>query len=143
MKNQIKMSFSDKPAPAAITKTADTIELNDPVNDPFGDTNRTLNRYRDSLDQLKEALNLAHGRWKVFQFLELESIPEDIDPSRLRQAINDVFKSTEGRIKSPTRWAKCKRVIETVYTALSPFVKNVLCIGSGSSGVSLPLVRFY
>ena len=139
MKRRIK---ADKPAPVGTAKSAYPIELNDPVNDPFGDTKRTVNQYGDSLRELKEAVKLAHGPWKVFQFSELESIPEDIDPSRLRQAINDVFKSTEGRIKSPSRWAKCKRVIEVVYTALSPVVKNVLSIGRDSSGVSPSFVRF-
>ena len=136
MKKRIKASFSDKPAPA--TKTADPIELNDPENDPFGDTKRSVIRYRESLDELKESLRLAHGQWKAFQslhFSEPEAIRDDIDPSRLRQAINDVFQSAQGTVKSPSRWGKCKRVIQVIYTALSPVLKNALVIGRDSSGV--------
>src|SRR6266496_3165142 len=97
MKKRIKASFSDKPAPA--TKTPDPIELNDPVNDPFGEKKRSVIRYRESLDELKEALKLVHRQWKAFQFSEPEEITDDRDPSRLRQAINDVFESAQGMVK--------------------------------------------
>ena len=114
---------------AAGNTRANFIESNDLV------TKRTVNRYRESLGQLKEALKLAQGQWKAFQFPEFESMSEDIDPVILRQAIDNIFQSNEGSVKNSSRWSKVKRVIEAIYTALSPFVKNVLVIARDSSGV--------
>lgn len=138
---RIKTSFSDNPpsyVPSA--RAANPIELDDSVNDPYGDTNRTVTRYRESLEQLKEVLKHARD-WKAFQFSELDDIPDDNDSSKLRQAINDLFQRTEAKVKSPTRWEKCKSVIEVIYTALSPFVKNLLVMVSDSSGVRIGVVH--
>jgi hypothetical protein len=105
-------------------------------DDPYGDTKRTITRYRNALGRLEEALKHVHGSWKPFRSSELDVIPEGSDPTLLRGAISNVLKSYETAVKSTSRWAKCKRVIEVIYTALSPFVKNILVIMVDSQAVS-------
>jgi hypothetical protein len=105
------------------------------LDDPYGDTKRTLARYKRALDELKEALKKARGNWKAFQFPELEALPENADFSTIRQAINKVFEAREASVKNPSRWARCKRVVEIVYTAVSPFLRNVLALETDPSGV--------
>src|SRR5271169_4494510 len=103
---RMKTALSDEPTAA---KAANPIDVNYAANDQFGETQRTVNRYRESLQQLKDALRNARGEWKAFQLSELEAVPEDIDPSKLREAINEVFQRNEAKVKSRTRWAKCKK----------------------------------
>ena len=106
-------------------------------DDPYGDTKRTITRYRNALGRLEEALKRPDGNWKSFRSSELDVIPEGGDSTELRKAIGSVLKSYEISVKSPTRWVKCKRVIEVIYTALSPFVKNMLIIVVDSQTVPL------
>jgi hypothetical protein len=106
-------------------------------NDPYGETERTINGYHDAVKQLNEVLSHAPSDWKAFQSSEVETLPNDIDPSHLRQAINDVFLRNEVKIKNPSRLAKCKNIMEAIYTKLSPLVKNLLVIVRDSSAVSM------
>jgi hypothetical protein len=101
------------------------------------ETQRTEQRHKEATEQLKAALMIAQGTWKGFQSYN-NGIPEDIDPSQIREAINEFFASQDRTVKSKTRWAKCKNVVERVYTAVSPFLKNLLVIVTQGSGV-LPL----
>jgi hypothetical protein len=93
-----------------------------------GDTKRTSDRYTSALHNLKRELNRAQGDGKLFQLPELENIPNNLEPIQLREAINRALESSAASARNPSKWAKCKRVIEAVYTALSPFLKNVLKI---------------
>lgn len=91
-----------------------------------GDMKRTSDRYTSALQHLKRELNRAQGDGKLFQLPELENIPDNLEPSQLREAINRALDSSAASARNPSKWAKCKGVIEAVYTALSPFLKNVL-----------------
>jgi len=123
---------------AAVPRTEQTTEQTEFTedDDPYGDTKRSITRYRNALGRLEEALKHVQGSWTPFRSSELDVIPEDGDPTQLRGAISDILKSYETSVKSTTRWAKCKRVIEVIYTALSPFVKNILVIMVDSQAVS-------
>jgi hypothetical protein len=110
------------------------------MNELDGDAKRTLDRYTGALRNLKDELNRAHGGGKLFQIPELENIPNDLEPSQLREAINRVFESSAASARNPSKWAKCKRVVEAVYTALSPFLKNVLLIMTEPQAVCCNLV---
>ena len=116
-------------------QTAEQAEFTED-GDPYGDTKRTITRYRNALGRLEQALKGVQGKWASFSSSELDVIQEGGDPNQLRGAINTVLKSYESSVKSTTRWAKCKRVIEVIYTALSPFVKNILEILVDSQAVS-------
>jgi hypothetical protein len=107
------------------------------VTKEHGETQRTEQRHQEALEQLKAALMMAQGTWNGFQGYN-DGIPEDIDPSQIREAITEFFASHDRTVKSKTRWAKCKNVIERVYTAVSPFLKNILVVVTQGSGV-LPL----
>ena len=115
-------------------QTAEQAEFTE-EDDPYGDTKRTITRYRNALGRLEDALKRAQGDWKSFRSSEFDVIEEGSDPSQLRGAISNVLKAYETSVKSTTRWAKCKRVIEVIYTALSPFVKNLLVIVVDSQAV--------
>ena len=100
----------------------------------YGETQRTEQRHMEASEQLKGALMMAQGKWKGFRGSS-DGIPEGIDPSQIREAINEFFVSHARSVKSQSRWAKCKNVIERVYTAVSPFIKNILVIVTQGSGV--------
>jgi len=120
-------------------RTTEETEFNED-DDPYGDTKRTIARYKNAIEQLEEVLKRAQGNWKAFRSSEMDVIPEGGDPTQLRGAISNVLKSYETSVKSTTRWAKCKRVIEVIYTALSPFVKNIFIMVLDSQAV-LSLIR--
>jgi len=104
------------------------------VEDVYNERQRTEGRHREASEQLKAALKVARGTWKALQASE-NTISESIDPSQIRQAISEFFASHEKVVKSESRWAKCKKVIEKVYTSSSPFLKNALIIATQASAV--------
>jgi hypothetical protein len=104
------------------------------VTKEHAETQRTEQRHQEASEQLKAALVMAQGTWKGFQG-HSNGIREDIDPSQIREAINEFFASHDRTVTSKTRWAKCKNVIERMYTAVSPFIKNILVIVTQGSGV--------
>ena len=130
----MKRIRSNKPPP---NKFADPFLSENLPNDPYGETKRTINRYHNAVEQLNEVLKHAPEDWKAFQSSEVDALPDDIDPSHLRRALNDVFLRNEVKVKNPSRWAKCKNIMETIYTKLSPLVKNLLVIVRDSSGVNV------
>jgi hypothetical protein len=106
------------------------------INDPYGDTARTLNRYKDAVERLREALKNVQGEGKLFQVPEFDTIPDDLGPIQLREAISHIFDQAATRVKNPSRWTKCKQVIEIMYLAISPFIKNILLIARDAQSVS-------
>jgi hypothetical protein len=112
--------------PPAYTEIAD--------EDVYGEAQRTQDRHKDASEQLRAALKAAEGTWKAFQGSE-DTVPENVNPAQIRQAISEFFASQEKAVKDKSRWAKCKKVIEKVYTTISPFLKNVLVIVTQGSGV--------
>lgn len=104
-------------------------------NDPYGETRRTLERYENSLIQLRETLKQIRGSWEAFEFSELETIPNDVDPDKLRQAIYNTLEGFKAKSRNPSKWAKFKGVVESVYRAISPFMKTILVMGVESQMV--------
>jgi len=109
-------------------------EYTEVVEDVYGERQRTQSRHKEASELLNAALKVARGTWKGFQGSE-NTIPENIDPSQIRQAISEFFASHEKAVKSKSRWQKCKKVIERVYTSISPFLKNALFIVTQGSAV--------
>jgi hypothetical protein len=106
------------------------------INDPYGDNTRTLTRYKDAVKRLKEALNNVQGEGKLFQVPELATLPDDVGPNQLREAINHIFEQAATRVENRSRWTKCKQVVESMYLAISPFIKNMLLIARDAQSVS-------
>ena len=104
------------------------------VEDVYRERQRTGGRHKEASEQLKAALKVARGTWKGFQASE-NTISENLDPTQIRQGISEFFASHEKVVKSKSRWAKCKKVIEKVYTSISPFLKNLLIIATQGSAV--------
>jgi hypothetical protein len=105
------------------------------VNDPYGDRSRTLIRYKDAVKELREALKNVQGGGKLFQVPEFDSIPDDVGPAQLQEAINHIFEQAGAKIEKSSRWTKCKRVFEIMYLAISPVLKNLLVIARDAQTV--------
>lgn len=110
------------------------LKLEDMIH-PSGETKRTIARYRAAVAQLNESINYARGESVALQLPELKVLPEDVDSDSLRQAINRMFETREAALQNPTRWERCKQVIEAVYTAISPFAKCFVALAGEVQGV--------
>jgi hypothetical protein len=106
------------------------------------DEKRTLTRYKNALDQLKNSLKASRANWKLLQFPELEDIPVDISPSRLREEIDKIFDARQESesLESQTWWPKCKQAVCRACMALTPLAKNVLIVAKEAQSVCVKRV---
>jgi hypothetical protein len=111
-----------------------------PLEDPFGETKRARDRYNNALSSLRESLGKLRGEWNAIRFSKLDALAEDVDLETLRDAIAQVSESYEASANDLSRWTKCKRIIEAVYSTISPFVKNIFFILGSSNGVPTALI---
>ena len=101
------------------------------------DTARTQERYETAVKQLKDALKVLHEDWKTFQFSEVEQLSEKEDAVKLQAEINKVLEARKSSLQNRTNWAKCKGVVELVFTTLSPFAKNILGVAANIQSVRI------
>ena len=102
--------------------------------DLYGDRERTERRYKEAVEQLEKSLNIPTGSWKTFEIPDFKDAADMTDPiSQLRQEIK---KTLDRRtFKDPSFSSKSKHITERIFTALSPFAKNVLSVLKQGSAV--------
>src|SRR5438046_10450298 len=64
---------------------------NQPVNNDYNDRQLALNRYKEAVDQLKEAIKIRKDPWGSFDFEEFGD--ESFDDSQFKNKINTDRKS--------------------------------------------------
>ena len=99
-----------------------------------GDTQRTIDRYHNSLQELKEALRYNPTFAQDSQAFETV---DTNDPLILQKQINKIFEARQVAAQTPSRWGKYKSIVESVYKAISPFMRTLADLGSNQ--VSFPL----
>jgi hypothetical protein len=120
-----------------VTQTNQTSQI---VYMDYNDGQRARDRYKEAAKQLKDAIKI-HSGLGSFDFEELSGEPEGFDDSQFKNKINTALISREMSIKDRKGWPKFTHVVECVFTALSPFAKNLLMIAKDSQWV-MSLVPF-
>ena len=105
------------------------------VNTDYNDRQRALNRYKKAVEQLKEAIKIRKGPWDSFDFEEFNDEPEGFDDSQFKNKINAILISRETSIKDRKGWSKFTYAVEYVFTAFSPFAKNLLMVTKNAQSV--------
>lgn len=105
------------------------------VNNDYNDRQRAINRNKKAADQLKEAIQIRKGPWTSFDFEELSSEPESFDDSQFKEKVNAVLAARENLIKDRKGWSKFTHAVECVFTAFSPFTKNLILATKGAQSV--------
>lgn len=99
------------------------------------DTINTLERHNAAIEKLKSSLTDRRNDWRSFEFSGLHTWSEHGDSSNLRHEIDKVLNAKRQSIGNTTAISKSKVVIECVYQALSPFLKNFLTVGRNMQSV--------
>ena len=99
------------------------------------DSQRTRDRYLEATRRLQGAINAVGRRWGRFDIPEILGEPEEFNDESFQSRINAVLNARRPTITNEHVWAKCRRTLLCVLTAMSPFAKNLLQIAqdSGSS----------
>jgi len=96
-----------------------------PVDDPTRDRQRTTKRYNKAVNDFKETMKIAKSHWKTIRIPDFDIGKEDPTPL-LRDEIMDTLETREKAKKSN---------VEKGFSAISPFLSNILTIAKESSAV--------
>lgn len=106
--------------------------------DPFGDQERTENRYKKAVKWLEESLSLPRTNLEPFVIPDFTDISKNDSVGQLRQEIKKILDVRSSSMKDRSFWSKGKHIMELTFISISPFIKNILLVGkSGSSVYSL------
>jgi hypothetical protein len=100
----------------------------------FGDTERTLLRYKSAVGKLEEALQFRRANWKTFEVPNFGNFQGDPIP-QLQEQINKMLNARQHQVKSKGVWSKGKHLMERSFKALSPLAKNLLIMSQDASSV--------
>jgi hypothetical protein len=104
--------------------------------DPYGDREATERRYKKATENLEAALKLPRKNWKTFEIPDFKNLVNVNDPiPELREAIKKTLDARANAITDKSLWAKGKRWTEGIFTAVSPFTKNVLLVAKDGASV--------
>jgi hypothetical protein len=103
--------------------------------DAFGDRKQTEERYKRASEELSAALELPRNKWGSFDVTPLGNL-NGTDPfPKIRAGILEILEKREEKAKGKGFGPWCKRVVERVFTATSPFAKNFLMIANNAQSV--------
>jgi hypothetical protein len=112
---------------ATIESTGETGDTQPMPADPYGDSEATEKRYKKAVEDLEVALKLPRKNWKTFEIPDFKNLVNVNDPiPELREAIKKTLEARADVITDKSLWAKSKRWTEVIFTAISPFAKNVV-----------------
>jgi len=103
------------------------------------DTARTLERFKKAIERITKALELRRDSWETFELSEFHSLPlgAEQDIVNLQLQINKVLESRMNTSRNRTKWGKSKHILEQIFRALAPFMKNMLSAGINAAQVSV------
>ena len=104
--------------------------------DPSGDRERTEGRYKEAVKELKKSVKLPRKNWEAFEIPDFKDLGDLNDPiPQLREDIKKTLDARKDDFKDQSFWSMGKRVTERIFTAISPFAKNVLSVVKDGSNV--------
>jgi hypothetical protein len=103
--------------------------------DAYGDREQTERRYKKASENLSTALELPLNKWGSFEVTPLNNLDGENPFPKIRAGILKILEKREKKAKSKDFWPSCKRVVERVFKATSPFAKNFLSIASNAQSV--------
>ena len=104
--------------------------------DLSGDREKTEIRYREAMEQLKKSVKLPRKNWETFDIPDFKNLADVNNPiPQLQEDIKKTLDAKKKAFKDPSFWSKSKRVTETIFTAITPFAKNVLHVAKEGSNV--------
>ena len=135
--------FKRKPKPVAPEQSDHANQPQNPVPVPYGDTERTRDRYLKAVSLLEDALNGRNEKWGNFEIPKLEGELENMNPEEFRGKLESLCQSYSA--KRDANWVgKCSHVLQCSFAAFAPFAKNFLAIAKDGAQVcfwnSSPLI---
>jgi len=113
------------PAPAPVARA-----------DHASDRENTENRYREAVKQLKKSVKLPRKNWETFDIPDFKNLADVNNPiPQLQEDIKKTLDAKKDAFEDPSFWSKSKRVTEKIFTAITPFAKNVLLVAKEGSNV--------
>jgi hypothetical protein len=104
--------------------------------DHAGDRENTEKRYREAMEQLKKSVKLPRKNWEAFDIPDFKNLADVNNPiPQLQEDIKKTLDAKQEAFKDPSFWSKSKRVTEKIFTAITPFAKNVLLVAKEGSNV--------
>jgi len=102
----------------------------------LSDTDRTLERYNKAIVRIKKTLQLRRDEWEQFELSGFDSISlGEQDLKALQFQIDRVLDSRMKTSQTRTKRRKSKDLVEQCFTALAPFMKNVLSVAMSAAQV--------
>ena len=127
-----RLKRRETPSPTTAVMDNQTFQVTD---SHYNDRQRAQTRYEEAASLLKEAIKIRKGPWGCFDFEELSGEPEGFDDSQFKNKINAILISRETSIKDRNGWFKFTYAVECVFTAFSPFAKNLLMVAKDAQSV--------
>jgi hypothetical protein len=126
-------SASEVPVSAPLNQGGE-LNMPEPV---LSETHRTLERYKKAIERIKKALELRREEWEQFELSGFDSLPHvgETDFKSLQFQIDKVLDSRNKASQNRSKWQKSKDLVEQCFTALAPFMKNVLSIAQQAAQV--------
>jgi hypothetical protein len=104
--------------------------------DLSGDREKTEKRYREAVEQLNKSVKLPRKNWEVFDIPDFKNLADVNNPiPQLQEDIKKTLDAKKEAFNDPSFWSKSKRLTETIFTAITPFAKNVLLVAKEGSNV--------
>jgi len=101
----------------------------------YGDRKRAEERYTDAYQLLKKATERNSQVWGRFEFDDLQGEPAKFDDALFKSQIHKALDSRQRALKDYSLGSQAKRLIESIYTALSPLAKNFLMVATNAQSV--------
>jgi hypothetical protein len=134
----------NKKTPAEPVPTSSTPFINQGSSDSSveesKDRQATKARYAEAAKLLENAVKGREKRWGSFELPELTGEPKDSDDLEFKEKLHLAFEAQRSKFKDQSAWAKSRRFVECIFTALSPFAKTFLHIAKEGQSVSALLL---
>jgi hypothetical protein len=103
----------------------------------YGDRERTEERYFEAYKLLQNVIQnrIVDTSGLDWTFDELSGEPTKFDDNQFKIKIHKALALRQKNIKDKSLYATCKRIVESIYTALSPLAENLLQIASNAQSV--------
>lgn len=101
------------------------------------DRQQSMDRYAHAETTLRKALQRGQNRWKSVEIPSFGMNEERLDEMQLLDRVNTILDTQRSAGVAKSYWEQCKRVIQSIFTATSPFATTFLTMARNGSSVNL------